>query len=777
MVLKPTLAVMLALMAINALKAQTDTLLLRPERLGQEDIAAPPSRQDDRQKIISGSRFPIEAGDLPYSIYVITKEEIRQNGYETLVDALKMAPGIRVSQPGNAIEGETFLMRGLLGNTYAKILINDVPVKPVFVGGMPIGAQLPIKEAERIEVIYGAASALYGSDANAGVINIITRKSEKPVFMQADLNVGYGLYSSVNVMFGGRLGRERRAVNLFAYASNVLLERRDIFYDRDINYNPTEYFLLGGDDTSFVNLPNYAGTPTRPELTNTPHLSRKFGMSLNFRGITFSAEGMFRREHSAVGLNPLAASYSNPLTYTGEGILRMNLNFFKTKATRNRKTDITYVRYRFDDRSSALFVQNDLNRELRNFASYRATQLHADSASYYEPMLFRDALDRYLTGLRYFYGESNEVRIEHVRNYRILKSFSLTVGANLRGGWGVPLTALATRPVLENDVSYNIQNDSLSFGKDVFPVAPVYRGFGEFNGFGQLFYNGKKLNLIAGLNYSSNSDLPEAGYSPSLAGLLKLSERLRARASWGRSFRAPSAYYRAVSYTISTDTPNELPRDFAPFLPEKTTSLETGLRWYLSDNIRADITWFSNESSGLLRHGREVVNVTDALLETYLGYRNDTGFVAKVKGGQLHLRIFNLISNNRLEAQYNLTWSKTREDDRIGIPEQDKLPSYAGRINQLRLIARPLPRTTLILDGLWLLRADEQRVASGSDKVFTLDATARLAFNERFDVYVKVVNLFDTQYAGIRATGTLNDLAYNPQNGFFLRFGMNYFVE
>ncbi|MEK7255256.1 MAG: TonB-dependent receptor plug domain-containing protein, partial [Bacteroidota bacterium] len=315
-------------------------------------------------QIISGSRFPVSAADLPFSTYIITKEEIRLMGYETLVDALKMAPGIRVSQPGSAIEGETFLMRGLFGNAYTKILINDVPIKPAFVGGMPIGAQLPVKEAERIEVIYGAGAALYGSDASAGIINIITRQSEKPVFMQAELSVGQGLYSSVNVMFGGKLGRDKHIFRYFAYASNVLLERRNIFYDTDFNYNPKTY-LRDTTDVSYTAFDNYGNAPPdKPVLTNTPHMSRKFGITLNYRSLSFSVESMYRRDHSSIGLHPLAVSYRNPLTYTGEGIWRFNLNIFGNKSKRNAKTDFTYTRYRLDNRSSILWVRPQVAGEL-----------------------------------------------------------------------------------------------------------------------------------------------------------------------------------------------------------------------------------------------------------------------------------------------------------------------------------------------------------------------------------------------------------------------------
>ncbi|MEZ4948332.1 MAG: hypothetical protein R2784_02910 [Saprospiraceae bacterium] len=51
-----------------------------------------------------------------------------------------------MSQPGSA-EGKTFMMRGLIGNQYSKILINDVPIRPTALLGMPIGAQLLIKQA------------------------------------------------------------------------------------------------------------------------------------------------------------------------------------------------------------------------------------------------------------------------------------------------------------------------------------------------------------------------------------------------------------------------------------------------------------------------------------------------------------------------------------------------------------------------------------------------------------------------------------------------------
>ena len=179
------------------LSAQTDSISLVFKTLDVKDLSDDIFSEDF--KLISASRSQKVVGELPLTTYIITKEEIHENGYITLVDALKTVPGIRVSQPGSAIEGETFMMRGLIGNQNTKILINDVPIKPAFLLGMPIGAQLPIRQAERIEIIFGPAAALYGTDASAGVINIILRESERPVFVSADLSFGIEGYKGINL--------------------------------------------------------------------------------------------------------------------------------------------------------------------------------------------------------------------------------------------------------------------------------------------------------------------------------------------------------------------------------------------------------------------------------------------------------------------------------------------------------------------------------------------------------------------------------------------------
>jgi len=102
-------------------------------KLGENDIKTEP--EGDRIEVVSASRSEKLRDDLPVTVYVVSREEILQNGYTSLVDVLKDIPGIKVSQPGSGMEGETFLMDGLFGNYYCKINIirGSIFINPAFV--------------------------------------------------------------------------------------------------------------------------------------------------------------------------------------------------------------------------------------------------------------------------------------------------------------------------------------------------------------------------------------------------------------------------------------------------------------------------------------------------------------------------------------------------------------------------------------------------------------------------------------------------------------------
>ncbi|MCU0346489.1 MAG: TonB-dependent receptor [Saprospiraceae bacterium] len=763
------------LLSLSLHAQQRDTLLLNPKELAEKDLYTPLQNPDKNIKIISGSRFPVAAADLPFSTHVITREEIRRNGYETLVDALKMVPGIRVSQPGSATEGETFLMRGLLGNTYAKILINDVPVKPTYLASMPIGAQLPIKEAERIEIIYGAGTAIYGSDGAAGVINIITRESDKPVFMQADLAVGGGVYSSVNVMFGGRLGRDERILKYFAYGSNVLFEDRNIWYDRGYNYLPSTYTAGEG----YKKFPNFGDSTSNALITNTPHLSRKFGFNVKYKRLTLSAETMYRRDHSSLGYNPVAYSYANPQTYTGEAVLRFNLNIFKEKEKSNRKTDITFLRLNMDSRSSSLPIQNRLSLMLLEAAKAQARQ---DGSSDFMPY-FEVLRSKHLDGLRYFFSEANEYRVEHVRNYRLFKAATLTLGANIKAITGFPVTPLLNSPVTDSSSTQFASSIETFNGKRHYSLGILGDDQTELNGYGQLFYNGKKLKLSSGANYVFTGTFggEQKRITPRVSGLWEFQEGINLRTSWGRTFRYATSFYNSNSYSIFSNGQNVLYRSDLSLNPEITTSWESGIRWKSENGgVNAEVLWFLNKTDNLIRYGKSEEwrgpDSTDYFGQ--LGYSNLVNTPIRFTGGQASLFFENEINGRKSNGLLSYSWLNYKESDLAALDADGVTAPPKGRIWQFRNNFNPFKHSVAILD---IIRYKEIATTGGSKpktKLWTFDVTWRYAFSDRFDAYLKIINLFNKKYSGILPEGDPNDLLrYNPQTGFFLRLGMNYNIE
>jgi len=109
--------------------SQTDSLIIDLQR----DVLSAEQLNKDVNKneieIVSASRTAKSVSDLPITVYVITRDEILRNGYVTLIDVIKSIPGVRTSQPFSAEAGDGFLLRGLRGNSYVKILLNNMPLR------------------------------------------------------------------------------------------------------------------------------------------------------------------------------------------------------------------------------------------------------------------------------------------------------------------------------------------------------------------------------------------------------------------------------------------------------------------------------------------------------------------------------------------------------------------------------------------------------------------------------------------------------------------------
>lgn len=150
---------------------------------------------------VTGTRFESEAGRLPVQVSVITRDALDLQAVETLPDALSGLPGVSVVQNGPAGSLTSVFIRGANSKhtlaLYDGIRLND----PASANGIfNFGSEL-VGDAQRIELVRGPLSSLYGSDAIGGVINILPRIGGESAF-EPFASVSAGEFSTLRALAG-----------------------------------------------------------------------------------------------------------------------------------------------------------------------------------------------------------------------------------------------------------------------------------------------------------------------------------------------------------------------------------------------------------------------------------------------------------------------------------------------------------------------------------------------------------------------------------------------
>ncbi len=160
--------------------------------------------------VVTATRTERKVSDVPASVSVITEQDIKESTAKSVDELLQGKAGVYVSHGIGAMSVSTsnkVIMRGMGGSTEARVLmlIDGVPANEEFDGGIEWN-KISIDDVKRIEVVRGAASALYGSNAMGGVINIITKKPSDNT--QAKVSLGYGSMNTTDnsASLSGRSG-------------------------------------------------------------------------------------------------------------------------------------------------------------------------------------------------------------------------------------------------------------------------------------------------------------------------------------------------------------------------------------------------------------------------------------------------------------------------------------------------------------------------------------------------------------------------------------------
>lgn len=162
--------------------------------------------------VTSASRWEEPVGHVPQDVAVITRADIEKKGVPFVADLLRLQPDLQVVQNGGPGTNTTLLMRGG-GSNQVLVLIDGIKFNSPSTGSADLSSLLTT-DIERIEIIKGPQSTLYGSEAMAGVVNIITKKGAGK--LKTDLSVEGGSFATVKTAGSVSGGTDRTNYRLSA---------------------------------------------------------------------------------------------------------------------------------------------------------------------------------------------------------------------------------------------------------------------------------------------------------------------------------------------------------------------------------------------------------------------------------------------------------------------------------------------------------------------------------------------------------------------------------
>lgn len=199
--------------------------------------------------VITAQYAPEKADKSIYKINVINSRQIEQKAATNLTDLLSTESNMRVAQGG--VLGTSLSLQGLTGEN-VKFLIDGVPVVGRLNGNIDLD-QLNLFNVDHVEIIEGPMSVIYGSNAIAGVVNIITKENRNSSFT-AFANAYYESVGVYNFNAGSSVHKKKHnfsidlARNFFQGYTNID-SLRSMMWKPKLQYNADAYYLYSGTKT------------------------------------------------------------------------------------------------------------------------------------------------------------------------------------------------------------------------------------------------------------------------------------------------------------------------------------------------------------------------------------------------------------------------------------------------------------------------------------------------------------------------------------------------
>ncbi|WP_396195957.1 TonB-dependent receptor plug domain-containing protein [Flavobacterium sp.] len=324
-----------------------------------------------QEVIITGTRTQRSVATLPLPTQIITGESIRKSGLSRLNEIIQEQTGlITVPDFGG---GEGIQMQGL-DAAYVMILIDGQPLFGRSAGTLNLG-RITINNIDRIEIVKGASSCLYGSEALAGVVNIITKKPEITEKLKTKVSYKYASFNTNDVSTTVEYGKKKIGLELFAnyfntdgynlsdnsftqtvepYSNFTIQPKIKINFSEAVNLLiNSRIYNQNQDYKSEVNVEKYSGESQINEWNNSlllnHQISDKFKLVYDFYATNYKAreflndasnqlfdESKFNQWFYRPEIRTHYKTGNNIISFgTGLNVETLDRTFFETKAKLN----------------------------------------------------------------------------------------------------------------------------------------------------------------------------------------------------------------------------------------------------------------------------------------------------------------------------------------------------------------------------------------------------------------------------------------------------------
>ena len=351
---------------------------------------APVFAEEQSPIIVTATRTAQTVDDSLASVTVITAKQIEQQQPDDLIDLLNAISGIDMTNNGGMGKATSMFMRGT-SSAHVLVMIDGIKIGSATSGSIAF-QHIPVSQIERIEIVRGPRSSLYGSEAIGGVIQIFTKKGTKQE--QANIELSYGTYATSKISAGISGGNDKTtySINASSLKTNGFDAKDDSETDND-GYN-NESITLNishkiSDSSSLVLSTMQANGETEYDgnnlyTNNSAFIQRTTGLQYTARplenwGLKFSASESLDESDNFTGLtfksryNTRRTNYSwqNDITIASNQILTVGLDYqndsiVSTTAYNETSRDNTaaYIQQQWngDDNDIQLALRNDDNQ-------------------------------------------------------------------------------------------------------------------------------------------------------------------------------------------------------------------------------------------------------------------------------------------------------------------------------------------------------------------------------------------------------------------------------